>query len=85
MQSLRDQRRALELDLDQVLIPVLLLTLYVYGMNQICYTQGFRGPDDIILASCLLLATETTAVTLLTDDINLANKVEDSEQESQAI
>ena len=54
-------------------------------MNQICYTQGFRGPDDIILASCLLLATEATAVTLLTDDINLANKVEDSEQESQGI
>jgi len=36
--------------------------------------QGSRGPDDRILASCLLLATEATAVTLLTDDINLANK-----------
>ena len=45
--------------------------------------KGSRGPDDRILASCLLLATEATAVTLLTDDINLANKVEHSEQESQ--
>merc|ERR1719430_2059194 len=51
-QSLRDQRRAVRLHLD----------------------QGSRGPDDRILASCLLLANEASAVTLLTDDINLANK-----------
>jgi len=51
-QSLRDQRRAMRLHLD----------------------QGSRGPDDRILASCLLLANEASAVTLLTDDINLANK-----------
>ena len=41
--------------------------------------QGSRGPDDRILASCLLLANEASAVTLLTDDINLANKVENFE------
>ena len=45
--------------------------------------QGSRGPDDRILASCLLLANEASAVTLLTDDINLANKVEENFETNQ--
>ena len=88
-QSLRDQRRAMRLHLDQVLH---LVRFDLKKNAKIILTksqpfetlvQGSRGPDDRILASCLLLANEASAVTLLTDDINLANKVEENFETNQ--
>ena len=88
-QSLRDQRRAMRLHLDQVLH---LVRFDLKKNAKIILTksqpfetlvQGSQGPDDRILASCLLLANEASAVTLLTDDINLANKVEENFETNQ--